>query len=260
MASVAHPVGLRLYRAMPLNAAMVVPGGRTLGIIRQGRAADRTGFSRRLWKLGEGSSPGTVLVLATDQVRLRHARRMLPRTVEALLALERDAALAGPEDEVWRPAASGPAVDLRNSLGQPQLGGEIPVEAPPSSAGLPRDGAPGADPTLRVLLRPAEKRAPDLIYDWPWMLRRELAGLLAVSNRRVSQLVNPLEGFGLVTRPIEGSGRLALTDRGLALLARRDRASVAVARKRWSVAPLDADGVSAGTTCAPRLDRWNRLI
>ena len=62
-----------------------------------------------------------------------------------------------------------------------------------------------------------------------------------VSTRRASQLVNPLEGFGLVTRPIDGSGRLALTDRGVALLARRDRTSVAVARRRWSVAPLDAE-------------------
>ena len=108
IAGVAHPVGLRLYRAGPLDAAMTLPGGRTVGIARQGHAADRTGFSRRLWKLRDAPRPGTVLVLVTDEVRLRHARKMLPRTVEALLALERDAALAGPEDEVWRPAASGP--------------------------------------------------------------------------------------------------------------------------------------------------------
>ena len=44
-----------------------------------------------------------------------------------------------------------------------------------------------------------------------------------------------------MTRPIDGSGRLALTDRGVALLARRDRTSVALARRRWSVAPVDAD-------------------
>ena len=66
-------------------------------------------------------------------------------------------------------------------------------------------------------------------------------GLLAVSDRRASQLVTPLEGFGLVTRAPAARGRLALTDRGLAMLARRDRASVGVARSRWSVAPLDAE-------------------
>ena len=239
VAGVAYPVSLRLYRAGPLDAAMILPEGRTVGIVRQGHAADRTGFSRRLWKLRDGPRPGTVLVLVTDEVRLRHARKILPRTVEALLALERDAALAGPEDDVWRPAASGPAVDLRNALGQLAPGGELPVEAPPSKADVPGDDAPDSGHALPVLLRPAEKRALDLIFDWPWMLRKELASLMDVSTRRASQLVNPLEGFGLVTRPIDGSGRLALTDRGVALLARRDRASVAVARRRWSVAPVD---------------------
>ena len=239
VAGVAHPVGLRLYRAGPLDAALTLPGGRTVGIARQGHAADRTGFSRRLWKLRDGPRPGMVLVLVADEVRLRHARRMLPRTVEALLALERDAALAGPEDEVWRPAASGPAANLRNALGQLAPGGDLPVEADPSQADPPGNDGPDADRALPVLLKPAEKRALDLIYDWPWLLRTELASLMAVSERRASQLVNPLEGFGLVTRPIDGSGRLALTERGIALLARRDRTSVAVARKRWSVTPVD---------------------
>ena len=155
IAGVAHPVGLRLYRAGPLDAAMTLPGGRTVGIARQGHAADRTGFSRRLWKLRDAPHPGTVLVLVTDEVRLRHARKMLPRTVEALLALERDAALAGPEDEVWRPAASGPPADLRNALGQLAPGGELPVEAHPSQADLTRRRRPGRRPRSA---RPSQTR------------------------------------------------------------------------------------------------------
>ena len=242
ISTVAHPVSLRLYRANPLDAAMSLPGGRTVGIVRQGHAADRTGFSRRIWKLGEGRRPGMVLVLATHEIRLRHVRRLLARgSVEALLALERDAALAGPEDRVWRPSASGPAVALRNALGQLAPGGELLVEEPPSRADMPGDDPPDPDRALPVLLSPAEKRALDLVFDWPWMLRKELASLMAVSSRRASQIVDPLEGFGLVTRPIDGSGRIALADRGVALLARRDRTSVAVAKRRWSVAPLDAD-------------------
>ena len=253
-AAVAFPVRLRLYRAGPLDAAMSLPGGRTLGIVRQGHAADRTGFSRRLWKLGQGGAPGTVLVVAADSVRLRHARRMTPRRVNALLALEQDAALATPEDGVWFPSASGPAADLRNALVQLAPGGELPVEAPPSKADMPKDGDTNTDTMLPVLLRPTEKRTLDLIYDWPWLRRSELASLMTVSARRVSQLVNPLQGFGLVNRPIDRSGRLALTDRGIAFLARRDRTSVAVARRRWSVAPLDAEApyawrnVSGGRT------------
>ena len=44
IAGVAHPVGLRLYRAGPLDAAMTLPGGRTVGIARQGHAARQDGL------------------------------------------------------------------------------------------------------------------------------------------------------------------------------------------------------------------------
>ena len=62
-----------------------------------------------------------------------------------------------------------------------------------------------------------------------------------VSEPRVSQLVTPLEGFGLAARLSAAGRRLALTDGGLAVLARRDRASVGVARRRWSVTPEDPE-------------------
>ena len=87
-------------------------------------------------------------------------------------------------------------------------------------------------------MKPAEKRALDLLADWPWISQRDLAGLLGLSETRASRTVNPLMGLGLVCRHHAAGGRLALTDRGLAFLCRRDRASVAVARRRWStIAP-----------------------
>ncbi len=239
LANVAHPIELRLYRAMPLDAALTLPGGKTVGIIRQGLTADRSAFSRRLWKLRGVPLPGVVLVLTTDEVRLRHARKKTPRTVNALLALDRDAVLARPGDRVWRPAAYGAPIDLRDALERLAPGGEVPEETPPSRTDMPGDGVLDPSRALPVLLSPAEKRTLDLISDWPWIQRGELASLMAVSEPRASQLTSPLEGFGLVARPIEGSGRMALTDRGLSLLARRDRTSVAVARRRWSVTPLD---------------------
>ncbi len=243
VSDVAYPVRLRLYRARPIDAALRLPGGKIVGIVRQGYAADRTGFSKRLWRLGEGPMPGLILVLAPDEVRLRHARRRLARTpVNALFALERDAALAGPGDRIWLPVAAGDAIDLRYALDRLKPGGELPAEAPLSKATLPGDSLPDADHALSAILKPAEKRALDLLFDWPWIALRDLASLLAVSERRASKLTTPLEGFGLVTGVPAGRGRrLALTDRGLGLLARRDRASVGVARKRWSVAPLDAE-------------------
>ena len=240
VAGAARPLRLRLYRAAPLDAALLLPGGRTLGVVRQGPAADRTAFAKRLWRLGQGPLPGAVLVLASDEVRLRHARWLLARTpVNALLALERDAALAGTAAPVWRPPSGGARLDLDYALERLRPGGEIPVEGPPSQATLPGDLAGDARRALPALLKPAEKRVLDLLADWPWMLQRDLAGLLGVSETRISRLVNPLELFGLATRPAAAGGRLALTGRGLAFLSRRDRASVGVARRRWSVAPID---------------------
>ena len=120
------------------------------------------------------------------------------------------------------------------------------MEDAPQRATLPDDfnfDGPGwdiPDHLLPVLLKAAEKRALDLVSDWPWVSLKELAGLLGVSASRASQVVNPLVGFGLVARPQGAGGRLALTDRGLALLAHRDRTSLGVAKKRWSIAAEDA--------------------
>ena len=243
VAKAARPVRLRLYRANPLDAAMMLPGGRTVGVVRQGPVADRTAFSNRLWRLSEGPLPGAVLVLTSDEVRLRHARRLLDRTpVNAFLALERDAVLADADAPIWRPPRVNAALDLSRELKRMSPGGRLPAEAPLSRTALPGDIAADASHALPALLKPAEKRALDLLADWPWMLQRDMAGLMALSETRVSRSTTPLEGFGLVARIPAAGGRLALTDRGLAVLARRDRASVAVARKRWSVAPIDPDG------------------
>ena len=248
LSGVAFPIRFRWYRALPLDAAVTLPDGRTLGIVRQGLTADRSGFAKRLWRLREGQMPGTVLVLMADDVRLRHARRLLSTTdVPALFALEREAVLAGPDDAIWRPLKVGGDVSLRYVLDRAEPGGELPVEdesrlaSPP--ADLPERAAASdiSDHMLPLFVRPAEKRALDLISDWPWIALTELAGLMGVSPQRASQTVIPLEGFGLAARVPEAGRRLALTDRGLSLLARRDRTSVGVAKKRWSLAPEDAE-------------------
>ena len=234
------PLGMRLYRAGPLDAAMTLPGERTIGIVRQGHTADRTTFSERLWRLGQGPVPGAVLVLVSDEIRLRHARRTLARTsVPAFLALERDAVLAGADARIWRPPKVSAELDLGYVLERIRPGDALAAESPPAQAALPGQLSADAASALPVLLKPSEKRALDLLADWPWMLQRDMANLMKLSEGRASRIVSPLEGLGLVTRVAAAGGRLALTDRGLAVLARRDRASVGVARRRWSVAPGD---------------------
>ena len=241
------PIGFRWYRAAPLDAALALPDGRTLGIVRQGLTSDRTGFSKRLWRLREGPLPGAVLMLMPDEVRLRQAPRALTGShVSAVLALERDAAWAGPSEPVWRLPSVPAALDLRYLLSSyVERGGSVPREPEPMMATLPEDVVPGSpgrrtpDWLLPALLKPAEKRLLDLISDWPGIAPGHARGLLGVSRARLYEIMAHLSEAGLVGRVAIEGRRLALTDRGLALLARRDRASVGAARRRWSVESVD---------------------
>ncbi len=246
VSDVVHPVRLCWYRAMPVDAVLELPDGGAVGVVRQGRTSDRTGFAKRLWRLREGTLPGAVLFLVPDGVRLRHARRLLAGLpVTAALALERDAVLAGVDDPVWHLPSVSATIDLRSVLARARPGDPISPERPLARATLSGDLVPGdperdlPDHVMPALLKPSEKRVLDLLYDWPWITPSDLGGLLGVSGPRVSQLLNSLAGFGLAARVPAAGRRLALTDAGLELLARRDRTSVGVAKKRWSVSPTD---------------------
>ena len=209
VSSVAFPIRFRWYRALPLDAALALPGGRTVGIVRQGLTADRTGFAKRLWRLRDGPMPGTVLILMADEVRLRHARRLLSTSPPYRPCWPWKAGRSWPVRATGFgvPPPSTPPWICATSWKGPNPGGDLPVEAEPQRAAVPEDFAvegPGwdiPDHLLPVLLKAAEKRALDLAFDWPWVSMKELAGLLGVSQSRASQLVNPLEGFGLVARP-----------------------------------------------------------
>ena len=245
LSQLAYPIRFRWYRAAPLDAALALPDGRTVGIVRRGHTSDRSPFANRMWKLRNMPLPGAVLVLMPDPVRLRHARRLLDGfPAPAFLAVESEAVQATPDDPVWSPQAVNNAVGLRQVLDRLAPGGELPEEPEPQRASVPADLAvagPGwavPDCLLPATLRPAEKRAIDLVSDWPWICLKDLAGMLGVSHQRASQVVIPLEALKLVVRPPETGGRLALTDRALALLARRDRTSLSMAKGRWSAAPL----------------------
>ena len=254
IAAESGPLGLRWFRAAPLDAAMTLADGRTLGVVRLGRTADRTGFAKRLWRLKEGPLPGAVFLLMPDEVRLRHARRLLDGwRMPALLALEKDAVLAGPAEPAWRLPSVAAALDLHHVLsGHVERSGLLPAEAGPKRAALPEDIAPDdLEPRgpgmespgwlLPAALKPAAKQLLDLLYDWPGIAPEHLRSLMGVSRARLYEIMGPATKAGLITRVAVGGRRLALSDRGLALLARRDRASASAARKRWSVEPVDAD-------------------
>ena len=57
LSGVAYPIRFHWYRASPLDAAVTLPDGKTVGIVRQGLTADRSGFAKRLWRLRDGPMP-----------------------------------------------------------------------------------------------------------------------------------------------------------------------------------------------------------
>ena len=108
----------RWYRGLPLDAGIVLNDGRTVGVIRQGLTADRTGFAKRIWRLREGPPPGGVLLLLPDETRLRHARRLVAAVpFPVLLALERDAAWSSPDSPIWRLPSINAALGPEGGLG-----------------------------------------------------------------------------------------------------------------------------------------------
>ena len=238
-----YPLVFRWYRAMPLDAAIALPDGRTLAVVRQGNSSDRTAFAKRLWRLGQLTSTSAVLMLLPDEVRLRQARRLaaaLPGPV--FLALESDAASAGAGDgaAVWRTPSAPAPLDLQTALGHTDPPRPWPLRKPPQRAAMPDALNPYADCLLPSTLKPVEKRAVDLLADWPWLSPRHLGAFLGVKRSRLSQVTTKLAELGLLLDlAIDGERRLVLSDRGLVMLARRDRTLVGDARKRWSALPLD---------------------
>ena len=237
-----HPLVFRWYRAMPLDAALLLPGGRSVAVVRQGNTSDRTAFAKRLWRLGQLTPASAVLMLLPDEVRLRQARRLaaaLPGPV--FLALESDAASAGAGAAIWRAPSAPAPLDLQTALSHTDPPRSWPLRKPPQRAAMPDPLPPEADCLLPSALKPVEKLAVDLLADWPWLSPRHLGELLGVKRSRLSQLTRRLAELGLLVEvAIYGERRLALSDRGLVMLARRDRTSVGDARKRWSAFPLEA--------------------
>jgi len=249
VADVGGPLRFRWYRAMPLDAGIVLADGRILGIVRLGAAVDRTAFSDRVWRLlsPDQRMPGALLAVTPDEVGLRHAGGLLSRApVSVYLAIEEDVAGATADDPVWRVPSSEKTLDLRSALSYVRRVGVLQTERRESRSSPPDDllvPAPGQDVPgylLPAFLKPGDKRMLDRISEWPWIAPADLGGLMGLSDSGVSRLTARLHRFGLVSRAdLGGSRRLALSDRGLAMLARRDRASVASALRRWSVEPMD---------------------
>ena len=201
MAGVTGSLTVRWYRNGPLDCAIRLSDGRTIGVVRRGPTADETSFGKRLWRLlgADRPVPSALLLLLPDDVRLRRARRrMAQHSLPVFLSLEEDVAQADADSEVWRLPSFSNRLDLSYILSRvPQRGG-IPGERVAKKASLPVGlGAlkPSAEVKvcmLSTILRATEKRMLDCLFQWPLATVRELAGMMGVSTARVYQATTNL--------------------------------------------------------------------
>ncbi len=232
-----YPLCFRWYRAQPLDAAVELPDGRRIGLARIGRTADRTALAKRLGRLADSVGGGAALIILPDQVRLRHARRILRGSATlAFLSLEAQVAHADPGAAPWWIASANARLSLAEALRHAPASSASIIEAPLARLSMPRPLGRSEAPALTR----SEQRSLDLIGDWPWLRPAHLADLLNCSPRRSRQALSRLRRLDLVVRRVAaGQPRLALSDAGLSRLARRDRGSVAIARRRWSVESVE---------------------
>ncbi len=247
VADIAFPIQIRCYRALPVDLCLRLADGRTIALVRLGRINERRSLARRLARLRDGPAFAAVLLVAPDETRLREtARRLRSFPEPCFLALERDAVKAGPESLIWCAPSAEVALSLREALSLAGPQSSWPTERPLVRVSPPADKRSAGRPPdwmVPACLVPSEKRALDLIADWPWIRADHLAALLGVSRTRLRQLLRRAGEFGLIVRPIiAGRLRLALSGRGLAFVARRDRASVGEMRKRWSAELIAREG------------------
>ena len=249
VAAVGGALRFKWYRISPFDASMFLPDGRAIGIVRQGATSDRTGFSKRVWRLLETgiARPDGLLVIVPDEMRMRHSRGLFRRArVPVRLALEKRVALGSSSHEIWHLTSFNTVTDLHTFMSNLTTGGTRPVEQRLARPLMPRDievpdgGFDCPDHLLPAVLTPALKRTMNILADWPWITHKDLNGLLGVTAQRTSQLTVPLVSAKLARRiHMGGKERLGLTDWGIAVLARRDRTSVGGLRNQWSVESKD---------------------
>ena len=146
------------------------------------------------------------------------------------------------DDPIWHIPSASSLISVREVLAHLRSGGGLTWEPPLSKGTLPLELAipeeEGKMPVhlLPVLLKPSEKRMLDCLADWPFIMVKDLCGVLDLSDSRVWRLAARLEGLGLVsTILLEGQRRLGLSRGALSLPGRRDRVSASRAIQRWSV-------------------------
>ncbi len=269
------PVRADHYRRGPYDMLLILPGGRSIGLIRQGPTLSTGNLRYRLRsieRLDSSERPFVTLVLTHADQATRRAIRSLGDPSEhhrTFVATEGELLAGDHNGVVWQACGTGLGDDppVRVSTDASLTGilawmdrlldssySFLRDSPKPNPGTLYPSGVQTSMPepsqqlvsAFGVQLTRADKDALDLLAAWPLCTREQRAGLMGgVTLRRVNQVLRSLSQHGLV----RADGNLhVLTDEGLTYLARRDRAAVALTLDRWSAEPSYSNAsVYAGT-------------
>ncbi|MDE2780314.1 MAG: replication-relaxation family protein [Chloroflexota bacterium] len=249
------------------DAVITLHNGRSFGVVRQGLALRRRSLYDRLRAIAEyhhNRRPSMVLVLVPSpwEQRLTDEFCLNADFRDYFVGVERRETLEAWERLSW--ISSNWVVarryrTLEQVVSDADPGGQFQPEAPERKrASLP-------DPERMVQsvpafgLSPSEKRALDLITDYPMIPREHLARWLGVSDGRVSQMTRSLtQTWGLVEQHGKRSDvRYAVSDRGIRYITRRDRAQLSTTMAAWSTEPA-ADNHGRPRPLGHRILTWQR--
>ena len=248
-----QPVRVDHCRQGPYDALVTLPGGRSLGLLRQGPMLPTATLRyrlRSLERLHDDERPTVTLLLTYADQATRRAVRSVgdPRHHRTtFVATEGELVAGGAKAVVWQQGGTGVADDPPAPIAPDAALADIvawterllagppashhPTPTPDPDALYPTDvRATRPDPdrqlatALAVQLTRADKETLDLLAAWPRCTRPQLAGLLGgVTRHRAGQALRSLLHRGLVRAD---GPRYVLTDDALKYLAHRDRAAV----------------------------------
>ena len=249
------------------DAVITLNNGRSFGVVRQGFALRRLSLYDRLRAIAEyhhTHRPSVVLVLTpspweqrlTDELCLNSDLRDCYVGVECRETLE-EWDRTGWISSNW--VVGRTYRTLEQVVSQADRGGRFPWETPERK----RASLPDPDRMVRSApafgVRPAEKRALDLITDHPMIPREHLARWLGVSDGRISQMTRSLtQTWGLVEQHGKRSDvRYTLSERGIGYITRRDRAQMSTTMAAWSTKPA-TDNHGQPRPLGHRILTWER--
>ncbi len=241
----------RWERSGPLDALMILPDGRTIGMARFGSALPRRGMFSRLGSLLEMNRRNflfAALTVVPGPIEAHGILEWMRGKTLNLSVSEEEAVLNGaPGDALWRSHFYRPdaAFPLRGVI-EGTVKRLPPAASPrPKRVSMPHDAVNGSagDLVSCNLVEPAA-RMLDVLADWPLMRETDMSNFLGISPERIRAGAAQLTRLGLAARfrvgttpevRRENGARMALSVDGLRHLAWRDRTRFSDLVKFWAV-------------------------